>query len=65
MEVRKFHQPAKLPTEMRIMEVEVMGRENGSYYACLQFQRYLFFVHYKPQKFNKYGTYILFNTLNV
>lgn len=41
MEVRKFYQPAKLPTEMRIMEVEVMGRENGSYYACLQFQRYL------------------------
>eukprot|EP00105_Crassostrea_gigas_P024738 XP_011445097.2 PREDICTED: uncharacterized protein LOC105340624 [Crassostrea gigas] len=39
MEVRKFYQPAKLPTEMRIMEVEVMGRENGSYYACLQFQR--------------------------
>lgn len=56
MQVRKFYQPAKLPTEMRIMEVEVMGRENGSYYACLQFQRYLFFVHYKPQNFNKYGT---------
>lgn len=50
MQVRKFYQPAKLPTEMRIMEVEVMGRENGSYYACLQFQRYLFFVHYINHK---------------
>lgn len=56
MQVRKFYPSAKLPTEVRIMEVEVMGRENGSYYACLQFQRYLFFVHYKPQNLNKYGS---------
>lgn len=56
MQVRKFYPPAKLLTEVRIMEVEVMGRENGSYYACLQFQRYLFFVHYKPQNLNKYGS---------
>lgn len=65
MQVRKFYPPAKLLTEVRIMEVEVMGRENGSYYACLQFQRYLFFVHYKPHNLNKYWSSILFNTLNV
>lgn len=47
MQVRKLYQPEKLPTEVRVIEVEVLGRENGSFYACLQFQRYIFVVH-KP-----------------
>lgn len=41
MQVRSLYQPAKLPTEVRVIEVEVLGRENGSFYACLQFQRYI------------------------
>lgn len=53
MQVRKLYQPEKLPTEVRVIEVEVLGRENGSFYACLQFQRYIFVVH-KPQDLKKW-----------
>ena len=41
MQITKVAQPTELPSDVRILEVEALGKVNGSFTACFQFRRYL------------------------
>lgn len=41
MQITKVTQPTDLPSDVRILEVEALGKVNGSFTACFQFRRYL------------------------
>ena len=41
MQIKKVAQPIVLPSDVRILEIEALGKVNGSFTACFQLRRYL------------------------
>lgn len=41
IQITKVAQPTELPSDVRMLEVEALGKVNGSFTTCFQFRRYL------------------------